>query len=327
MTDTQTIHKTIIAFDVAKQKLDICTDDRLKVPKIVNNTVSAIRKILAAAQRKVRQQSLPELLVIVESTGTYERKVLDLCVALEIRCHRAHSNNVYHFARARGLLAKTDKLDAATIWAYGKTTPNLRLYVPPRPAEEKLHALMMRRDEIKNMVTAEGNRLGTVHDKDIKKSLQRIKGHLETELKRVEKQITALVESDEVLSEKFTLLRSLKGVGSWVACAALAFMPELGKLGREEAAALAGLAPYNNDSGKMRGKRRIKAGRKNFRNKLYMGAVSASTHNIILRPFGERLVAKGKCKMLALTAIMRKMVVIMNAILKSGEPWKHAKKA
>ncbi len=131
---------------------------------------------------------------------------------------------------------------------------------------------------------------------------------------------------DEVLQKKFSLLRSLKGVGSWVAYAALAFMPELGRLKRGEAAALAGLAPYNNDNGKMKGKKHIKAGRKNFRNKLYMGAISASIHNKVLRPFRERLVAKGKCKMLALTAIMRKMVVIMNAILKSEKPWKNAEK-
>ena len=327
MTDTQPINKTIIAFDVAKQKLDICADHSLKVPAIINSTKPAIRKLLTAAKKQQEKQGLPKLFVIVESTGTYERKVLDLCVALEIDCHRAHANNVHHFARARGLLAKTDKLDAATILAYAQTTPNLRIYVPPRPEEEKLHALMMRRDEVQDMITAEGNRLGTVLDADVKSSLKRARKHLKTELKRIEKLIFDLIESDPLFAKNFDLLRSLKGVGPWVACAALAFMPELGSLNRGEAAALAGLAPYNNDSGKMKGKRRIKAGRKNFRNKLYLGAVSASTHNIILRPFGQRLVAKGKCKMLVLTAIMRKMVVIMNAILKSGEPWKHAEKA
>ena len=186
---------------------------------------------------------------------------------------------------------------------------------------------MMRRDEIKDAITAEGNRLGTVHDKDVKDSLKRLRGHLKTELKRVEELVTAQIKSDEVLKKNYTLLQSFSGVGPWIASAALAFMPELGTLSRGEVAALAGLAPYNNDSGKMTGKRKIKAGRKHFRNKLYLGAVTASTHNKILRPFGEKLIAKGKCQMLALTAIMRKMVVIMNAILKSGEPWKYAEKA
>lgn len=327
MTDIHLTNNTIIAFDAAKQKLDICADERLKVPPIINNTVPAIRKVLTAAKRQLEKQDLPALLIVVESTGGYERKILDLCVSLDIDCHRAHANKPHYFARARGTLAKTDKLDAATILAYAQTTPNLRLYVPPRPEEEKLHALMMRRDDLQDMITAEGNRLGTMYDADVKKSLKRSQAHLKNELKLIEKQIIEVIESDEILSKNFTLLRSLKGVGSWVACAALAFMPELGTLNRGEAAALAGLAPYNNDSGKIQGRRHIKAGRKNFRNKLYMGAISASIHNKILRPFGEKLVAKGKCKMLALTAIMRKMVVIMNAILKSGEPWKYAEES
>ena len=152
-----------------------------------------------------------------------------------------HANNVYHFARARGTLAKTDRLDAVTILSYAQTTPDLRLYVPPRPEEEKLYALMMRRDEISDMITAEGNRLGTVLDADVKKSLQRSQGRLKTELKRIEELIATLIKSDAVFLEKFTLLRSLKGVGQWVACAALAFMPELGTLNRRrEAAALPG---------------------------------------------------------------------------------------
>ena len=251
MTETQTINKTIIAFDVAKQKLDICADKRLKIPIVVNNTVPAIRKVLTDAKRQLEKQGLPKLFVIVESTGTYERKTLDLCCKLNIDCHRAHANNVHHFAKARGTLAKTDKLDATIILAYAQTTPDLRLYVPPRPEEEKLYALMMRRDEIKDAITAEGNRLGTVHDKDVKNSLKRLQGHLKTELKRIEELIAGLIKSDELLKKNYDLLLSLTGVGPWIACAALAFMPELGTLNRGQAAALAGLAPYNNDSGKM----------------------------------------------------------------------------
>jgi len=316
--------RSIVAFDVAKNKLDICAAIALKAPNLVCNNRRSIRKLLKNLKNKAKENGLPDLFVIVEATGGYERKVLDICVEMEIEGHRSHPNKVYHFAKGRGILAKTDEIDARTLFAYARDTPDLRLYQKLRPVEEQLKALMVRRDELMDLRIAENNRQETARDKEVRKSIKSSLRHFDKQIRTIEEKIRLLVAQDVELKRKSDLIKSFKGAGDWIAFAALAYMPELGEISRGQAAALAGLAPYNDDSGKRKGRRRIRGGRKIFRDKLYMGAVSAYSYNSKMREYADRIIARGKEKMLAITAIMRKMVVIFNAILKSGEPWKGA---
>ena len=171
------------------------------------------------------------------------------------------------------------------------------------------------------MLTAEKNRLGTAHSKLVKRSLQQIIDSLNKQIKRIEKEILALVNSDDQWKGKSAILSSVPGVGEVTTATLIAEFPELGQINRSEAAALAGLAPFNRDSGTLKGKRTICGGRRTVRNALYMAALSAKTHNPVISRFASRLEADGKEPKVILTACMRKLLVILNTMLKNNTMW------
>ncbi len=316
----------IVAFEVAKDSLVIHTLPADK-QRVSANKPQAIRKELIEEKRLNAEGGLGPMLVVCEATGGYERDVLDVCVELGISVHKAHGSRVRSFARYLGLLAKNDSIDARVIALYGLKTPDLRLYVPLTPEVLALRDLRTRRDQVQQMLFAETNRLEHAHHARVKQSLDAHIASLRKDLAELEAEIAAHVEAAEELARKAQLMRTLKSVGPATVAALLAYLPELGTLSRGAAAFLVGLAPIDDDSGKYKGPRHIEAGRAVVRKTLYMTAVVAMRHNPVMRLFAEKLRQRGKPGKLVITAVMRKLVVTLNAILRSGKPWSHAETA
>jgi transposase len=256
---------------------------------------------------------------VCEATGGYERHVLDASQQLGLACHRAHGARVRFFASYLGLAAKTDPIDARLLAFYGLRTEELRLYVPPAPEVKALRALKARREEIQQMLFAETNRLEHATHRSVLAGLKMHIRSLKAVLAALDQEIAELVRHTPLLAHKTHLMQSLVGVGPVTATALLAYLPELGNLTRGEAARLAGLAPINKDSGKTKGSRPTQPGRDGFRRSLYMAAGIAMRKNPKLAVFAARLKAKGKPFKLVVTAVMRKLVVILNAVLRDGQ--------
>ena len=304
---------TFVGIDVAKKSLDVAT-----LPATTRRTFSHDAK-----GRRELLGNLPQpetCLVVVEATGGYERLlVADLLDAGHLVAV-VNPRQVRDFAKALGILAKTDRIDAAVIARFGQQ-------VKPRPLAEvhekqgELDQLVTRRRQLVVLRTAEKNRFTMAHSKPVKRSLQLVIDTLNKEIKRIEKEILALVESDDQWQGKADILSSVPGVGNVTAATLIAEFPELGQINRQQAAALVGLAPFNRDSGKFKGKRSISGGRRTVRTALYMAALSAKTHNPLIRKFAERLKAEGKLPKVILTACMRKLLVILNTMLKTNTLW------
>lgn len=316
----------VVAFEVSKHQLVVHTlpADRQTV---IDNTPAAVRRVLLAEVKHNRQTRLGRLLVICEATGGYERHVLEAAVELGLEAHKAHGSRVRHFARYKGLKAKNDPIDARLIGLYGLQTENLVRYVPPSPGLKALRALKERRTDLQAMLQAETNRLEHATDACVLKSLKTSIRALTSALKAIEAEIVLLLKREEELARKAELMCTVPGVGLTVATTLIAHMPELGTLPRTRAAALAGVAPYDNDSGEMKGRRSIDAGRSAVRRSLYMAAMAAKRTCPHLRDFAERIIAKGNPPMVAITAVMRKLIVIINAVLATQQPCRYAKSA
>ncbi len=260
-------------------------------------------------------------LVVVEATGGLERT---LAVALEragIAVAVVNPRQTRDFARAAGLLAKTDRLDAYALALYAE-----RLRPVPRPprsaADQALAALVLRRRQLTHLVEAEHNRARRTEEPAVLASIEALLGCLQTAIAELEGQIEARLEVSPEWRERAALLASVPGVGKVTVATLLGLLPEPGQLDRRAVAALVGVAPFARDSGLMKGRRTIWGGRAPVRAVLYMAALVAVRHNPTLRAFYQRLLTAGKAKKLALTAAMRKLLVILNAILRDRQPWR-----
>jgi transposase len=326
MSAAQKTFNHIVAFDVGKESLAVHVlpgDERFTIA----NKPKAIRKLLIAQMRANANLSLGPLLVVCEATGGYERHLLEICVELGLDLHKAHGSRVRHFAKYLGLIAKTDPIDARVLALYGLKTQGLRLYTPLMPEAEALIDLRVRRDQVQKMLLAETNRLEHVRHASVTRSLKRHIAMLRKELTALEAQIAAHIEASETLALKARLMRTLKSIGPATAAALLAYMPELGTFSKAQAACMGGLAPFDEQSGKSKLPSHIEAGRAAVRKALYMPALNAMRHNPVMRAFAERLKRSGKPKKAIIAAVMRKLLVTLNAMLRSGEPWSHAKTA
>ncbi len=316
----------VIAFDVAKDSLSVHilpSGESLSVP----NTQGAVRRLLAREKKRNEKLDLGPLLVMCEATGGYEAAVLQAACELQLACHRAHGTSVRAYAKFRGRHAKSDPIDACLIAEYGRDKPGLRLYQPPRPEQAALRELVERRAELQDMIEAEQCRLEHVSVRAVRQGVERHIKLLNKELCAIEAEIEALTRNDAALHHRDRLMQTVAGVGAITAYTLNAFMPELGSIPASSAAALAGLAPYDRDSGKSYGRRRIFAGRSQVRSCLFMAARAAIRHHAVFRSFADRLMKKGKPYMVAVTAVMRKLIVILSAMLKNDQVWKHAKTA
>jgi transposase len=261
----------------------------------------------------------PEL-IVVEATGGYQRSVVEalfhagLCVAV------ANPARVRQFARASGMLAKTDKLDAFVLAAYGKTMQPRR-YEGKSEAEKQLSALLVRRKQIEEMLKAEQNRLRTTLP-SLKSSVEQVIAVLKEQKKRLDEQIQEFLKQQQGWQEQSEILSSAPGVGPVTTATLLADLPELGKMDRKKIAALVGVAPMNYDSGKKRGYRKTKGGRADVRSVLYMSTLVATRYNPLIQSQYQQMLKRGKLKKVALTACMRKFLTILNAMARDRQPFR-----
>ena len=265
-------------------------------------------------------------LVVLEATGRYGRPVtVELCYA-GIPIAVVNPRKVRAFARAMGKLAKTDKIDAQVIALFGERVP-LECYVLPPDDVQALTELIKRRCQLLDMRTSESNRQYDTQLVNVAKSIKTILNTINLEIEKIDKQIDALVKSSKTLKEKDNLLQGIPSIGKYTSSMLIAFLPEIGTLGKRKISSLAGLAPMNCDSGMFRGHRAITGGRPFVRTALYMATLSAIRCNPKIREFYERLIVKGKPPMVALTACMRKLLTFLNAIIRDSVPWKAALKS
>ena len=304
--------KTYVGIDVAKAGLDVAvcpTDERWKIP----SDEAGVRQLVS------RLKTLEPALVLLEASGGLELPLVATLAVEELPVVVVNPRQVRDFARATGRLAKTDTLDAAVLAHFGEAIrPPVR---PLRDTETQLlHSLVARRHQLIAMLVAEKNRLNTTTNA-IRPGIESHIEWLESELNDLNTDLRQTILSSPAWREKDDLLRTVPGVGEQVSLTLLAFLPELGTLNRKQIAALVGVAPYNRDSGTMRGKRTVWGGRAKVRASLNMGALTASRCNPAIREFYQRLLAAGKPTKVALTACMRKLLVILNSMLKHRSPW------
>jgi len=257
--------------------------------------------------------------VVLESTGGYEAALIAALLRDGVSVHRADPRAASYFIRSLGRRGKTDQLDALALARYGaERQASLRLFQIPEADQQALQALLSRRADLVAMRMAEQNRARHpgYADACLKASLKAALKFLNAQLAKLEHRIEELIAQSPALSAKFAVMTGVKGVGKHTACALLAGMPELGTLARRQAASLAGCAPHPKDSGKTQGYRAARGGRGNVKRALFMAAMSARNYNPKLKEFFERLVLNGKKPMVALVAVMRKLIVILNAKLR-----------
>lgn len=273
------------------------------------------------AQLLARLADKPQTRVVLEATGAYERPLVADLAAAKIGVSVVNARCVRDFAKALGVLAKTDRIDAAVIARFGQQVKPPPTVVASAKHEE-LQQLVARRRQLLEMQTVEINHREHASAKAARQSIDQVLQHLKGQIDALEKAIAKLVQSDDEWRGKSELLQSTPGVGPVTAATLVADLPELGSLNRQEIAALVGLAPFNHDSGAFRGTRSIRGGRGDVRNVLYMAALSALRCNAAIKAFYIRLKAAGKASKVALTACMRKLLVALNTMLKTQTPWR-----
>jgi transposase len=304
--------QVFVGIDVSKAQLDVALrpEGRFAVP----NTEVGIAQVLT------RLQAVSPTLVVLEATGGLEIPLTGALAAAGMPVVVVNPRQVRDFAKATGKLAKTDALDAQTLAHFAEV---MRPEPRPLPDEQTqtLAALLTRRRQLVEMLTAEKNRLASARP-PVRKSLRTHITWLERELSHTDSDLAHAIRESPVWREKEELLQSTPGVGPVVTTTLLANLPELGTLTAKQIAALVGVAPFNRDSGTLRGKRTVWGGRAQVRAVLYMGTLVATRFNPVIRAFYQRLCAAGKPKKVALTACMRKLLIILNAMLKHRTPWR-----
>lgn len=310
------MEKVTVGIDVSKDRLDIAVRPGGEVFVVERNAAGL--DVLVE-----RLRPLAPHLVALEATGGFETVVAAALSAAGLPLVVVNPAQIRSFAKALGRRAKTDPIDAAVIAHFAEATAP-----EPRPlpddATQLLADLVTRRRQIVAMLVAERQREKRATAKRLKKSIARLIKALEKELKSVDTDIGEAVRGSPVWREKEDLLASVPGVGPVIARTLIAEMPELGRLDRKQVAALAGLAPWTRQSGQWRGKSFIGGGRTSVRCVLFVGAMTATRHNPILKAFFDRLVAAGKPKMVAFIAVARKLITILNAIIRDQKPWQNA---
>lgn len=305
-------YSNFIGIDIGKFDFVVAVHGSKKVTSYENSS-SGIGQFLNEFE-----QDLQNSLCIVEPTGGYELGLIFALCNQEIAIHRAHTRKVKNFIRSFGNEAKTDKLDALVLARYGFDRHlALDIFLPPSEEAKKLYELVQRRNDLKQMLVAEKNRLKSPRATQIKSSIERMISLLSSEMEGITEEINQLVKQDKALNEKKKLLKTIPGIGNIIANELLVLLPELGQLTRRQIASLVGLAPISKDSGKLKGYRRTGHGRQGIKPLLFLAAMAARNSNSHLKQFYENLVARGKCKMVALTALMRKIIIIANARLKN----------
>ncbi|NOQ69589.1 MAG: IS110 family transposase [Gammaproteobacteria bacterium] len=302
-----------IGVDVSKKKLDIELDE--KHIFCIDNTEKAFIDFLEKLDAP-----LDSIHFVLEATGGYERKFASFLLSQSIAVSVVNPKRVRDYAKALGILAKTDKIDAGVIRQYANAA-NLILLKKKSKEDERLMSLCKRRKQLLKHQSTEKQYLETTTDEEVRHSIQAFLDILAEQIELLDRTIQALMEADAAYNVRKQLVVDVQGIGERTASTILVQLPELGQVSNKQISALAGIAPFCNDSGERKGKKMIWGGRKEVRTALYMPMLSAIQHNKVIKAFYDRLIAKGKIRKVAVIACMRKLLTILNAMLKNNTPW------
>jgi transposase len=315
-TATPSLTETVVGIDVSKAQLEMaCWPARETTVCRYENDPKGHGVLIAALQE------IKPRLIVLEATGGYERIVVAALAAAGLPVVVVNPRQVRDFARAIGILAKTDAIDAVVLARFGASiNPPLR----PLPDEQTtaLVDLLTRRRQLVELNTAESHRLAQAVAAKVKSSIRAVLTVIKKQIDAIDDELDGLIQHSPAWLEKETLLTSVPGIGTQTARTLLGCLPELGQISRQAVAALVGVAPINCDSGTMRGKRTTWGGRRVVRSALYMATLVASRFNPIIQAHYQKLVSTGKAKKLALVACMRRLLVMLNAILRTKTPWR-----
>lgn len=311
----KTVYARVIGVDIGSEKLDV-NDSAAKISPLILNTVAAIQSHIVG---KIDEKD--KTLVVCEGSGGFEHVLVDALHEAGIAVCVANPRQVRDFAKGHGYLEKNDKLDARIIRRFGEDV-ELNLTPPRSPAEKALHALVLRRGQVLQTQSADQNRLAQVTDSFTRTLIEESLAHVKKQLQTLAERIQAVLQELAKTDPKIDILQSVPGVGIVTTATLVAELPELGKLNRGEVAKLVGVAPFVNQSSTSDKPRKVRGGRAQVRSILYMSALVATRHNPVIKRFYQRLLAKGKPKKLALIAAARKLLTILNDMVRRGEPWR-----
>jgi transposase len=306
-------YATFVGIDVAKASLDVATLPEQFALSFANGAEGF-------RQLHERLRPLGPCLIVVEATGGYERRLVADLIDRGFAVARVNPRQVRNYAQGIGYKAKTDRLDAMVLARFAREIQPRPLAKTPEKQRE-LDELINRRRQLLALQSGESNRLETVTSKRAQQSIQRVLKILDQQIEQMDKAIADLIESDDDWRRKNEILQSVPGIGKVTGATLVGELPELGKVNRQEIASLVGLAPFNNDSGNHHGTRSIHGGRAAIRRVLYMAALTARRCNPLIRGFAQRLEHAGKKFKVVMTACMRKLLVLLNELVKTNHPW------
>lgn len=304
--------KNVIGIDISKPILDV---DWLNKPIAFDNSKESINKLIVKLS-KLKSLSL----VICEASGGYEQKLVYACHKANLPIHVAHANKVRHFAKSKGLLAKTDKLDARVLTEYGKIMNISKDILHLSENMLKIKQLLKRREQLQGDRKREKCRSDKIDTPVIKDSIDEHIKWLSDSISAIDVQLSELTK-DKSIEQDYKLLTSIPGVGIMSAYYLISHLPELGKISNKAISALVGVAPFNRDSGGYSGKRHIHGGRRKLRETLYMAALTATQFNNELKTFYQRLITDNKPAKVAIVAVLRKLLTMLNSIMRRRTPW------
>jgi transposase len=316
MDPNSTAYRTCVGIDVSKDKLDVCVqhaslDHRYHIYPYNDQGL----KKLAENLKPLKSQR-----IVLEATGGLERRVCHFLLRQGLPAAVVNPRQVRDFAKAFNHLAKTDKIDAAVLADFARIVQP-RIASIPDKNRQKLDGLVTRRRQVQRLITQENNRVTGTEDPKIRKMIQQAVRLYEKQLKKLDDSIEQAIANDSAFQQQDSILRSVPGIGPATTGLLLARLPELGKLNRGQISKLVGVAPINRDSGTMRGKRITGGGRSSIRNGLYMATLVATRYNPKIKAFYQHLLANGKAKMTALVACIRKLLVILNTMIRNNQTW------
>ena len=304
-----------VGIDVAKEKLDLARSDAEPIMTTANDAAAIGRLV-----RQLRAAGAALAVIVVEATGGLERPLLDALLEAGLPVALVNPGQVRHFAKGIGKLAKTDAIDAKVLVEFARlAAPRLAQKRSKNRAE--LEALVTCRRQLTLVRTEQSNRRGTTASPAARRSIDKVLKTIDKEIDALDAQIRKLIESDDDFDHLDRLLQSVPGVGPVLSSTLLAELMELGAIGRRQVGALVGVAPFNCDSGRFKGQRRIRGGRASVRSVLYMATIAAIRFNPVIRRFAERLQRRAKLEKVVIVACMRKLVSILNAMISEGITW------
>jgi transposase len=320
LRSTVKANRIFVGIDVSKFTLDVFHPDTGALSKFDNTEIGIKDFCLSLEKRKHC------VMVVMEATGGYETLLLCQLAKHKLDAAVLNPRRIRDFAKGVGADAKTDPIDAQVISQYATVVRPLPTAMKSEH-EQKHAALVARRSQLLELINQENNRLKQSWDDDAKESIRAVLETLKKQLKSIDSQLASMLQKDTENQRTIEILQSVKGVGPVTISTIIAELPEIGSLNRGEVAKLVGVAPINRDSGKKSGKRFIAGGRGQVRRVLYMATIVAIRHNTTIKAFYQHLKAKGKESKVAIVACMRKLITILNLLIKKNEVWKNAESA